>query len=513
MPPCNAGFPGIMSLDLRGKRILIFVVAYNAERTIASVLNRIPEELRQEWVEVLVIDDFSEDKTFSTGLVSGRAEKNLRITMLRTPENQGYGGNQKLGYQYAIDRSFDIVALLHGDGQYAPEKLPELLQPLLGDEVDAIFGSRMLEPGRARVGGMPLYKYYGNRILTYFQNAILGTSLSEFHSGYRLYSTRALRRIPFYRNSNDFHFDTEIIVQLVIARQKILELPIPTYYGDEICHVNGVAYALNVCKAVTRAWFHQRNLFYDRKFDIRPIEEAYDLKLGYRSSHTMAIEAARAGARILDMGCGQGLVAEEFAQKAAHVTGIDRYAPAVSRRPNLVFHKCDLNARQLPVDASEFDQIFLLDVLEHLRDPEGFLEDLRAATGTTRPEIILSTPNVGFFVTRFLLLIGQFNYGRQGILDRTHTRLFTYRSLRDLLEQSGFEVIEMRGIPAPYPKALGDNAASRVLLWLNTLLIRMRKQLFAYQTFVRAKTAPTVKALLSETFDLTERLRHDTAEV
>ncbi len=378
-----------MTLDLRGKRVLIFVVAYNAERTIASVLGRIPEDLRQDQVEVLVIDDFSEDETFSAGLVSGKAEKNLRITMLRTPENQGYGGNQKLGYQYALDKGFDVVALLHGDGQYAPEKLPELLQPLLSEETDAVFGSRMVVPGEARIGGMPAYKYYGNRILTRFQNAMLGTSLSEFHSGYRLYSTRALRQIPFYRNSNNFHFDTEIIIQLLMARQKILELPIPTYYGDEICHVNGVAYALNVCKAVMRAWFHQRNLLYERKFDVGPIEETYDLKLGFRSSHTMAIEAAHAAARILDIGCGRGLVAEEFARKAAHVTGIDRYAPAISNRPNLEFLRSDLDAQHLPVDASEFDQIFLLDILEHLHNPEKFLEDLRAATGTTRPEIIL----------------------------------------------------------------------------------------------------------------------------
>ncbi len=116
-------------------------------------------------------------------------------------------------------------------------------------------------------------------------------------------------------------------------------------------------------------------------------------------------------------------------------------------------------------------------------------------------------------MTRILLLLGQFNYGRKGILDRTHSRLFTFRSLRDLLEQCGFEVIETRGIPAPYPKALGDNALSHTLLWFNELLIKLRKQLFAYQTFFRARTAPTVEALLGETFNLSERLRHDTADV
>ena len=197
------------------KRILIFIVAYNAEKTISDVLHRIPASLRNKNVEVLVIDDFSRDETFSKGLAYQNPEEDFRITVLRTPENQGYGGNQKLGYHYAIDHGFDIVALVHGDGQYAPEKLPDLLGPFFKDEADAVFGSRMINRQDALKGGMPLYKWLGNQVLTRFQNALLGTHFSEFHSGYRLYSTDALRQIPFERNSNDFHFDTEIIIQLV----------------------------------------------------------------------------------------------------------------------------------------------------------------------------------------------------------------------------------------------------------------------------------------------------------
>src|SRR5205814_5192321 len=120
-------------IEFAEKRLLIFVVAYNAATTLASVLQRIPESLRNDNVEVLVIDDFSKDDTFSTGLAHERATGPLRITMLRTPGNQGYGGNQKLGYHYAIEHGFDIVALLHGDGQYAPEKLPFLVEPFLND--------------------------------------------------------------------------------------------------------------------------------------------------------------------------------------------------------------------------------------------------------------------------------------------------------------------------------------------------------------------------------------------
>src|ERR1700722_19085977 len=163
-----------MSPDLSKKRILVFIVAYNAEKTIGSVLHRIPKELRVGNVEVLVIDDSSKDDTFAAGLAHEQAIEGLKITVLRTPINQGYGGNQKLGYRYAIDNGFDFVALVHGDGQYAPEKLPDLLAPLYEGEAGAVFGSRMLEKGGARRGGMPLYKYAGNKVLTRFQNAMLG---------------------------------------------------------------------------------------------------------------------------------------------------------------------------------------------------------------------------------------------------------------------------------------------------------------------------------------------------
>lgn len=495
-------------LDLRGKRVLIFVVAYNAEKTIQSVLTRIPAALHQPGVEVLVIDDFSQDATFDSGLSHARElAPKLRVNMLRTPSNQGYGGNQKLGYQYAIDQQFDIVALVHGDGQYAPEKLPDLLEPLLNDEADAVFGSRMLRRADALRGGMPLYKWVGNQVLTGIQNRLLGTRLSEFHSGYRLYSVEALRRVPFQRNSNDFHFDTEIIIQFVMGKLRIRELPIPTYYGDEICHVNGLKYALDVCRATVRSRFHERNLLYDRKFDVLPPEETYDVKLGYASSHTAAIDAAKPGGRILDIGCGRGFVARELAKTAAHVTGVDMYPPKENIPGNAEFHRCNLDHRELPVDVADYDQIYLLDIIEHLRDPEQFMEYLREAAVNRRPEIVLTTANIAFLVTRLTLLLGQFNYGRQGILDRTHTRLFTFRSMRELLEQAGYDVLEVRAIPAPFPKALGNNPLSRLLLWMNRAAIALSKSLFGYQIFIRAKAKPTLATVLRDTLTGSEKLR------
>ncbi len=487
-------------VDLADKRLLIFIVAYNAEATIEKVLRRIPPALRTNDTEVLIIDDSSSDETFARGVGYQQQNSEFKITVLRTPENQGYGGNQKLGYRYAIDNGFDIVALLHGDGKYAPEKLPALLKPVIEDKTDAVLGSRLIDKHAALRAGMPFGKWIGNRVFTAFENAVLGTELSDFHCGYRIYATRALAQIPFEKNTNDFHFDTEIVIQFLLKKLRILEAAIPMFYGDGIPYRDAMKYAWNIFKTTVRARLCQLSLFYDRRYDVEAVEEIYHLKLGYASSHTAAIAAAKPGRRILDIGCGQGRVGAEFAKLGCHVTGLDRYIPSDDvRRKNMDFVRWDLDRAEFPINVSQFDQIFLLDIIEHLKDPAHFMDELRFATGCKRPEIILTTANIGFFATRFMLTLGQLNYGKKGILDVTHTRLFTFRSISELLTQSGYKILELRGIPAPFPLALGRTFLSRLLLTLNAVLIRLSKGLFAYQIFIRAEARPTVNNLLQET--------------
>ncbi len=184
----GAGVGGsVGNTKVHKKKIGVLVVAYNAAMTLAKVLDRIPDEVRPDIQEVIVSDDHSQDSTYLVGL-GYQLQSDLPITLIRQPTNLGYGGNQKAGYQLAIDHGLDIVVMLHGDGQYAPESLPEILAPLLADEADAVFGSRTMIKGAARKGGMPMYKFVGNRILSRFENTALGTDLSEFHSGYRAYS-------------------------------------------------------------------------------------------------------------------------------------------------------------------------------------------------------------------------------------------------------------------------------------------------------------------------------------
>jgi glycosyltransferase involved in cell wall biosynthesis len=250
-------------------RIGIFVVAYNAETTLEPVIARIPAQIAAKVEEIFVFDDASQDRTYAVGkelqeryadTPSPAADRPAqpKLSIFRNPVNLMYGGNQRRGYQYAIERGLDIVVLLHGDGQYAPEVMQELLTPLETGQADMVMGSRMMVPGAALRGNMPLYKYVGNKILTWTENVLAGSTFTEFHSGYRAYSVHALRNIPLDKLTTNWHFDTQIILEFLKCGYRIKEVPIPTYYGDEICHVNGVPYALNcVREALLFALFHR----------------------------------------------------------------------------------------------------------------------------------------------------------------------------------------------------------------------------------------------------------------
>ena len=238
------------------EKMAIFIPAYNAAATLPRVIERIPANIKEIVEEILVIDNHSPDNTYLVA-IGCKYEQNLfNLQVIRNPRNLGYGGSQKIAYQHSIDKGYKGVALLHGDAQYAPELLGELLAPILEGRADMVFGSRMR--GDPRGGGMPLHRYLGNRFLTWVQNRLLRTHLSEFHSGYRVYSTDALRKVPFGRLSSDYHFDTEIIILLKEYGLQIREVPIPTYYGEEKNYVNIWKYGMDVLVTTISYFLHKR---------------------------------------------------------------------------------------------------------------------------------------------------------------------------------------------------------------------------------------------------------------
>ena len=225
-------------------RILILVVAYNAQKFIAETLSRIPGTWLQSIDhQILIIDDASEDKTSEAIQSYLEYQPHFNIKMITNPLNLGYGGTQKKGYAYAAENKYDIVVLLHGDGQYAPEYLPKMIAPIQNGNADVVLGSRMINKMDALRGQMPLYKWLGNQVLTRFQNFVLRSNLSEFHTGYRAFRIQTLTQIPLSRNSDYFDFDTEVLIQLIDTKAKIREISIPTFYGEEISYVNGFKYA------------------------------------------------------------------------------------------------------------------------------------------------------------------------------------------------------------------------------------------------------------------------------
>lgn len=494
-----------MSSEPSKERLLIFIVTYNAEKTVSQVLSRIPSEVFKDSrynTEILIIDDSSEDLTFRKSNLFKNSFSACPLIILKNPVNLGYGGNQKLGYRYAIDHEFDLVALIHGDGQYAPEELPRLLEPLLTktDVTAAVFGSRMMPGNKALEGGMPKYKYIGNKVLTYIQNKIINLNLSEWHSGYRLYSTRLLAKIPFEQNSNGFDFDTDIIIQTKASAGKIVELPIPTFYGDEISHVNGIQYACKIISTCLLFRIQKLNLLYNPKFDFEIENTHYQEKFSFESSHSVALKCLKKDDACLIIGCGPLELTKPFIEQSKETSVVDLFISENLRKACKEAWSADLDNFNLAdaIKHKSFDKVLALDVIEHLKSPEKLCAQLRHSASLQKAEIIITTPNIAFLPIRLMLLFGLFNYGKRGILDQTHTRLFTRASLSRLLLQSGFEILEMRGIPAPIPLALGKNALSTLLLGMNSALCKWLPGLFSFQLFVRARPAPTVSFLLNE---------------
>tara|TARA_B100000959_G_scaffold189704_1_gene198409 strand:+ start:2152 stop:2886 length:735 start_codon:yes stop_codon:yes gene_type:complete len=241
-------------LDIK-KKILIFIPAYNVEKEIFSTVEKIPKEIfNKNLIKILIVNDFSTDNTFKE--IDKILEKfKYSFEVYNSKSNLGYGGVQKYAFQYAIDNGFDYVIMLHGDGQYSPEVLPNFIEKFDDESLDAVFGSRMMSYKSALKGGMPFYKFFGNIGLTFIQNLILKSKISEFHSGYRSFKIEALKKINFKDKANKYHFDTEIIIELLKNKLKILEIHIPTYYGNEVSHLKSIPYGLNVLFTTIKSKF------------------------------------------------------------------------------------------------------------------------------------------------------------------------------------------------------------------------------------------------------------------
>ena len=240
----------------RGKTIVV-MPAYNAARTLEKTFAAIPPG---SYDEIILVDDASSDATWSVA-------NTLPIVAIRHRKNRGYGGNQKTCYTRALEHGADYVVMLHPDYQYDPTMVGDLVAPLRKGEADVVFASRLL--GDPLAGGMPLWKFIANRMLTGFENLALGTRFSEFHTGYRAFSRQALESVNFEANSEDFVFDNEIIVQLVLKGFRFKEIPVTTRYSFDCSSVRfgqGCVYGLGILRTVAKYFVHRSGIHRYKQF-------------------------------------------------------------------------------------------------------------------------------------------------------------------------------------------------------------------------------------------------------
>jgi glycosyltransferase involved in cell wall biosynthesis len=244
---------------LNGKKILVVLPAYNAERTLEQTYKEIPQDIVDD---VLLVDDKSADRTVSLA-------RRLGIETFLHDKNYGYGRNQKTCYEEALQRNADIIVMVHPDYQYTPKLITAMASMIAFDVYDVVLGSRIIG-GRSLKGGMPVYKYIANRFLTAFENLLLGSKLSEFHTGYRAFSRKVLEAIPLHENSDDFVFDNEMLVQIIYFGYRVGEISCPARYFEEASSIGfgkSVKYGFGVITTTLRCLVHRMKLRKDPLFD------------------------------------------------------------------------------------------------------------------------------------------------------------------------------------------------------------------------------------------------------
>jgi glycosyltransferase involved in cell wall biosynthesis len=248
-----------LARDVQSAKVIVVMPARNAAKTLEATFRAIPPDVVDE---IILVDDGSTDGTIEVA-------RRLPLHLIWHPHNVGYGGNQKTCYLEALQRGADVVVMLHPDGQYEPSLIPRMVEPILAGQADMVLGSRLSQSGAWRTSGMPRYKFLANRGLTRIENVVLGTSFSELHTGYRAYSRELLLTVPFLRNSIDFVFDSEMVMQAVHFGFRITEVPANTRYFPEASSASAgqsIVYGLKTLATAGRLVLHRRRILRSKKF-------------------------------------------------------------------------------------------------------------------------------------------------------------------------------------------------------------------------------------------------------
>lgn len=467
-------------------RIGILVIAGDTPASADAVLASLSERLRAQIAGVFLSSDSDRPVT---GLAErGAAQVHGLPRVIHLARRRGDGDLQKAACRLAIEGNLDSLVVLRGRGPYAAGLVESLVAPLNGEGFDAVIG--VVAPSASRAGGASVGRV-GNRILAQLDRK-LGTRLSDVHSGWRAYRVEALGAIPFEGNASDSHFDLQVVLQLIGAGRRIAEVALPAMPEEGLRPSDALRRARDTWLDALRLRLSAKGYLSGH---LGRVGEEYGLKHAENSSHSIVLrwlEKMPPG-RVLDLGCSSGLLDERIRALGHNVTGLDMFAlPGVTERVDR-FLEADLD-RGLPLilrEEAPFDLVVAADVLEHVRDPESLLKQVRSVLipGGT---LIASVPNFGHWYPRGRTAVGLFDYDQRGILDRGHVRFFTRRGLLDLVRRSGFAVahLEASGLPLEVLYA-GKSVASRGVSFADRLAVATWPTLFGYQFVIQCRTPET----------------------
>jgi 2-polyprenyl-3-methyl-5-hydroxy-6-metoxy-1,4-benzoquinol methylase len=468
-------------------RIALFLFDCPDTESLQRILDRIPRSVGEWFDEVVIMQErsASRERPVPRDLLGG-GPANLQVH--RLPRDAGYGGARKAAFEYALLKRFDHVVMLRGDGVHPPEALPALVHPILFDPDQMVFAYRQLRLPEAPGSWKLVPNLVAHTLATGFQNRLLGLRLRDYHSGYRLYSMRAIERIPFQLDSDDHRFDMQLVIQCRVLGVPVKEVPVGPIWREYPTNRVGLTEVLRACRCAIDYRLHQLHAYRLGQYFV---DEGvrYTLKRSRTGSHMQIVGAIAPGSSVLDLGCSQGLLAHPLREKGVRVTGVDIAPPERLAAELDRYFQRDLD---LPLDlpvGREFDYVVVSDVIEHLRNRTQLLRGARRFL-KEGGRLIISTPNIALWFYRLSLFVGRFEYGPRGVLDETHVHLFTRATFRREVEKAGFFVLKERVTALPFEIVFESTGRSRLVRSASNLyhaLARLWPAMFAYQHIIEAE--------------------------